>query len=107
MSKRNVVKKSNIVKDFFREFLEKFADILLSLIEKINVTKWLKDILNLKSKIRKYIIVLILGITALTVLMLGVSSYVASQIPGLGNGVSEVLIGLILAIVALIYYKKR
>ncbi len=108
MAKRNIIKKkSSPVKDFFREFLEKSVEILLSLIEKINVTEYIKDILHLKSKIRKYTIILILSITALTVLMLGVASYIASQIPKLGNGVGEILVGLILAIVTLIYYKMR
>ena len=100
-------KKSNIVKDIFKEFMEKSAGILLSLIENINVTEWIKDILHLRSKIRKYTIVLILSITALTVLMLGVASYIASQTPKLGNGVAEILIGLILAIVAFIYHQMR
>ena len=107
MAKSNIAKKSSQVKVFVREFLEKSAGILLSLIENINAAEWIKDILHLKSKIRKHIIVLILSITALTVLMIGVASYIASQIPKLGNGAGEILIGLILAIVALIYYKMR
>ena len=108
MVKRNTVKKNySLFKNFLREFLEKSADTLLSLVENINVIEWMKDILHLRSKIRKYTIVLILSITALTVLMLGFASYIASRIPTLGNGIGEILIGLILAIIAFIYYNKR
>ena len=91
--------------DFFKEFLEKSTDMLLTLIKNINMTEWIKNILHLKSKIKKYIIIQMLLITALTVLILGVASFIGSQIPELGNGVSEILIGLILAIAVLIYYK--
>ena len=100
-------KKKNPIKDFFKEFLEKSAGALLSFIGNINMAEWIEDILHLKSKIRKYAIILMLSITALTVLMLGIASYAASQFPRLGNGVSEILIGLILGISAFIYYKRR
>ena len=104
---KQVKKKSNLIKNFITEFLEKSAITLLSLIENFNVGNWVKDVFHLKEKIRKYVIISVFSITASVVFMLGIASYLASKFPALGNGVSEILIGLVLAIIALIYYKQR
>jgi hypothetical protein len=108
LAKANTVKKkSGMVKDFVKVFLEKSTDLLLSLVENINVAEWIKDMFHLKTNIKKYAVVMVLSMSALTVLLLGVASYIASLLPELGNGVGEIFIGLILLIVALIYYKVR
>ena len=92
---------------FIKEFFEKSGAALLSSVKNIDVTEWVKDILHLRSKLRKYAIFIILSTTALTVLMLGATSYTASQFPRLGNGVGEILMGSILMIFAIVYHNKR
>ena len=108
MVKRKVVKKeSNHIQNVFVEFLEKFAEVIVSLIEKVKVGEWINDLLHIKSRIKKYALLLVLSVVALIVFLLGFASFLASKIPFLGNGVGEMLIALILMVIIGIYYKIR
>jgi ABC-type siderophore export system fused ATPase/permease subunit len=107
MPKKKTSKKSSEIKGLLKEFAEKSVGILVSSIEKVNFLKIIKNMSNVKEKIRKCVSSMILVFIGGIVLALGVAAYLAYMVPALGNGLSEMLVGAILIIIAVIIYKSK
>ncbi|MBW2996585.1 hypothetical protein KY332_04780 [Candidatus Woesearchaeota archaeon] len=106
MPKKKTSKKSEI-KSLLKEFAEKSVGILVSSIEKVNFMKLIKNMTNVKEKIRKCVSSMILLFVGFIVLVFGVAAYLAYLVPALSNGLSEMIVGAVLIIIAVIIYKSK
>jgi hypothetical protein len=100
-----MAKKKSAFKDILKEFGTKTLEILVASIDTVNIVKWIQNISGIKEKIRKCIISAVVAIAGLAVLLLGVASFLASKFPVLGNGISELIVGVVVLIAATIYAK--
>ena len=98
-------KKKSDFKKYLEEFLTRSVGIVTASLSKVNVVGMVKNLLNIKAKLRKYISSLVLITAGVIVLMLGVSSYLTSLFPVLNNGFSEMIVGAVLIIISIIVYK--
>jgi hypothetical protein len=105
-----MAKKTKKVKEsstkIFKEFIDKSIGIFASVLEKnINIVEWVKNLVNIKAKIRKYMFASLLAVAGVTVLLIGLASYINSLMPGLANGLSEIIVGVVVIIISLVIYK--
>jgi len=105
-----MAKKTKKVKEsstkILKEFIDKSIGIFASVLEKnINIVSWIKNLVNVKAKIRKYTFAYLLAVAGITVLLIGLASYLNSIMPALTNGLSEIIVGVIVIIISLIIYK--
>lgn len=98
--------KKTTFKDLLKEFGTKALGILVASVESVNVINWIKNITNFKEKARKYAISGILSIAAITVVLLGIASCLAERVAALTIGMSQIIVGLVVIIIAAIYMKS-
>ncbi|MFH1683166.1 MAG: hypothetical protein ABIA37_05215 [Candidatus Woesearchaeota archaeon] len=106
MPKKKLPKKSELKKKL-KQFLEGSLIILAGFISKINPVEWIKSIIHLKKNIRRYLVFLVLLIAGIVVFTLGLAAYIKYIFPILKNGLSEMLIGIILILISFIVYKIK
>ena len=99
MPKKKTTKKSEF-KNLLKEFAEKSVKVLVTSIEKINILALIKNLSNIKEKARKYISALILTVAGTVALALGIAAYLAYLVPALANGLSQMIVGAVLIIIA-------
>ena len=100
-----MAKKKSGFKDLLKEFGTKALEIVVSSVDVALIAKWFQNIGGIKEKIKKGIISALLGIAGLVVLLMGIASFLASKFPVLGNGISELIVGVVIIIIATIYVK--
>jgi hypothetical protein len=104
MPKKKTTKKSEF-KTLLREFGEKSVGIIASSIEKVNFVKIIKNMGNIKAKMKKYVSSFILVIAGTVLIAMGIASYVNYLFPVLSNGFSEMIVGAALVIISIIVCK--
>ena len=100
-------KKRAEIKNIFNKYLKEFLSFLLSLLEEGtgDLIRKFGDIINLKKKLRKYIIFLILIAASITIFLIGVAELVESFFPNLKPGTTHILLSIVVILIALIYKK--
>jgi len=94
-------------KSILNKFMEKSMQSLIDVVAEHSehLVEWIKNISGLRRKIRTLIVVVILVTAGLEVFGVGFAKYIASIYPNLANGLSYMLIGITLIIIALLYKK--
>ena len=82
---------------YFMDFLETGGRSLLD---------WLKQIAEIKEKIRKVIVSTGLVIAGLIVLLIGLANYLATLAPNWPAGLMQMVVGAVAIILAMIYVKS-
>ncbi len=88
---------------FFEDLVKKGGDILLAFAEVGLVSK--KTVKNLKHKLKKSFVFIILVLFGAVLLIRGIVTYIEHVFPQLANGLGFVFVGLILLSVAYLYHK--
>ena len=71
----------------------------------LHIIEWIKSLPNFKRKIKHVITAITLVLAGMIVLALGISDYLAAMFPNLANGLSHIIVGAVLIIVAMMYVK--
>lgn len=95
------------LKSLFSQFMQKSLQSLIAVVAEHadHIMDWVKSIPAIKRKIRRMLTAVILFSAGLSVMGIGISLYLAKLYPNLGNGLSHILIGLVLTLAALLYVK--
>jgi len=104
---KKVSKSTNYLKQVVSEFFEKSMEIIISSIAKANVFEWMKDMTQVKERIRRSIALVVLSIAGVVLLGTGIASYLAQLVPKLTLGLSQIIVGAALILLGLIYIKMR
>ena len=103
MAKKKEPELKNLLNKYFQEFL---SFLLTSLEEGTgDLLKKLRDWMNFKKRLQKYVISVIIVVASLAVILYGIGTLLGSFFPGWGPGASHILIGII-AILAGWAYRK-
>ncbi len=81
---------------YFMDFLETGGRSLLD---------WLKQIAEIKEKIKKVIISTGLVLAGLVVILIGLANYLATLVPNWPAGLMQIVVGAVAIVLALIYVK--
>ena len=101
-----MAEKKTTFKDLLKEFGTKALGIVVASVENVNGMNWLKNITKFKEKARKCIISAIIAIAGVTVLLLGIASCLAQRVEVLTIGMSQLIVGLVVIVIAAIYAKS-
>ena len=96
-------------KSLFNEFMEKSLRSLISVVAEHSdhLASWIQNISGFRRKLRHLLTAVILASAGLSVLGIGIGLYVANLYPNLGNGISHILVGAVLVLIALLYMKSN
>jgi hypothetical protein len=96
------------LKSALSKYLEEFLDYLLSLLEKNtgSLIDKVTGMLTLKDIIRKQVISVAPIFAAVILILIGISMYVDSLFPAWPAGVSQVVMGVIILLIASLYKKS-
>lgn len=102
-----VKKESFSFKRILNQFMQASIQSIVSVVaeQSEHIVDWLKDISGLKRKIKKFLTVVVISAAGLGILGVGIAQYIASLYPNLANGLSYMLVGVILILIAWIYLK--
>jgi hypothetical protein len=94
-------------KSVFNGIKSKALPLVIEFLEKeaVNVISWVKDMINIKQRIRKMATSLILIIAGITVLLLGIANYIA-ELAKLSPALMQIITGIIIIVAAIIYKKS-
>jgi len=94
-------------KSLLNQFMQKSLQSLISVIAKHadHLMDWVENIPSIKRKIRKLITAIIILTAGLGILGVGVAQYIASLYPKLSNGLSYMIVGIVLMLIAAFYLK--
>jgi hypothetical protein len=106
MAKKSV---SLNLRSFMNKLMEKSFQSLFSVVaeESEHIAKWVRNISGLGRKIRRLLTAFVLFAAGLGVLGIGIALYLNELFPELKNGVSHVLVGLIIILIASAYAKSN
>ena len=94
-------------KSIFSGIKSKALPLVIEFLEKeaVNVISWVKDMINIKQKIRKMATAIVLIIIGMTVLSLGTANYIA-ELTRLSPALMQIITGIIIIVAAIIYKKS-
>jgi hypothetical protein len=98
-------KTKHAASDMYDAYKKKFLGIIASFFEQEFgvMAEWIKDILSIRSKLRKLTFYFILLFAGTTVILFGIARYLDCLCTSLTCGASYVLVGLVAIIIALLY----
>ena len=94
-------------KSILNQFMERSLQSLISVVaeQSEHIVEWVKNISGLKRKIKKLIVAVIFVTAGLGIFGVGISQYIANLYPGLRNGISYLLVGVVFVLIGLLYSK--
>ena len=94
-------------KSILNQFMQKSLQSLISVVaeQSDHLVEWIKNISGFRRKIKKLIVTVILLTAGLGIFGVGISQYIASLYPNLGNGLSYILVGIVFVLIAALYTK--
>jgi len=94
-------------KSLFNEFMEKSLRSLITVVadQSDHIASWIRNISGFRRRMRQLLTAIILVTAGLVVSSMGLGTYLAKLYPNLDNGVSHILIGIVLVIIAILYTK--
>jgi|TARA_Y100000031_G_C8180015_1_gene365972 ABC-type transporter Mla subunit MlaD len=97
------------IKSLINQFMQRSLQSLVSVVAQNadHLVEWVRNLPSLKEKIKRLLTAIILLSAGLAVFGIGISMYIASLFPELEDGLSYILIGLLLIIVAIVYIKLK
>ena len=96
-------------KSLFNELMEKSLRSLIFVVAEHSdhLASWIKNISGFRRRIRRLLTAVILVSAGLSVVGIGIGLYIAELYPNLDNGVSHILVGAVLVLIALLYMKSN
>ena len=93
------------IKSFLNQLMQKSLQPLISVAiqEAEHLAKWIKSISGLGKKIRNLMTTIILFSAGLGVLGIGISIYISEQFSNITPGVSHILVGLFIILIAILH----
>ena len=107
MAKKEVKEEKVTFKSVLNKVMEKSMNSLVSVAaeEAEHLITWIKNLSNLGRKIRNLLTTVILFSAGLGVLGIGVALYIKEQFPNITDGVSHILVGIVIISIAALHSK--
>jgi len=108
VKKVNQEKLKDDIKNLYSEYMDRVIHLFIEFMEGHvgSIVEWLKNITRIKQIIRKYVISVIVGISALTVTLLGVSNILATYVSSIPLGWWQLMVGLVALLIISMYMRK-
>ena len=107
MAKKEVKEEKVTFKSVLNKVMEKSMNSLISVAaeEAEHLITWIKNLSNLGRKIRSLLTTIILFSAGLGVLGIGIALYIKEQFPNITDGVSHILVGIVIISIAALHSK--
>ena len=109
MPKKQEKEEKITFKSLLNKLMENSLQSLISVAaeEAEHLTKWIKNISGIGRKIRHLMTTIILFSAGLGVLGIGIAIYINESFPNISKGISHILVGLVIILMAALYTKFK